>query len=108
VAGPGVDHNSYVHVNGDTATVHIDMSVGGPLGLGVAAPAVRADFTVKDLNGDITISGSHTQFPSFEACSYGQSGHALNMQYTETPENQLGPLLLTNGENTSTDVEKKT
>lgn len=100
VAGKPVDHGSYVHVHGNVALVHIDAGVGGPMGLGGHAPSVKADFTVtENSNGSVTMTGVHTQFPSFEAYSYGGGG--LNFQYTESPKNQFGPAALSNGENTS-------
>ena len=108
VSGPSIDHGSYVKVNGNTATVHIDVSVGAPGGLGSDAPPVKADFTItEEANGGVSMSGSHTQFPSFEAYSYGQSGQALNLQYTENPENPLGPLFLYKGEDTTVHDTKR-
>lgn len=85
--------------SGNTAHVHIDASVGGPMGLGGHAPPVMADFNVTlNANGNVRLTGARSPFPSFEAYSYGNSGRALNTTYTETPKSQVGPIYLIFGE----------
>lgn len=100
-AGPGSTAGSYVTFKGNTATVHIVGTVGGPMGgaAGATGSQVRADFTMTaNKNGSVSLSGAHTQFPSFEAYSY-KGGQATTLfQYSEQPHNWFGPLSLRNGE----------
>jgi len=96
VTDPGTGSAS-VTFTSTGATVHFDAHAGGLLN-GVS-PAVKADLTLTlGKDGTVSITGDHTQFPSFEVYVYGGKNNGALYTYTENPMNTFGPLFLNRGE----------
>ncbi|MHB8462710.1 MAG: RHS repeat-associated core domain-containing protein, partial [Vulcanimicrobiaceae bacterium] len=85
-----------VTFSGNTAHVEMNGKAGGFLN-GVA-PAVQASLTLTmNINGTISVSGTHTQFPSFEIFVYGGIQNGAIYKYDENPRWPIGPFFLNRG-----------
>lgn len=90
-AFPGTGTVTVTFDSEDSATVHFDAHVGGQ----PFSPGVDANLTIRlDKDGTVSVSGDHTQFPSFEVYVYGGKNNGAIYKYNEYPGDPSGPLFL--------------